>query len=691
MVIQHNISAMVAGEANRKNVSNLKKKTEKLSTGYKINRSADNASGLSISEKMRSQIRGLSQATNNSNDAISLIQTAEGGLQETEDVLQRMRELAVQSANGTYTDDDREQLQYEVGALKSEIDRISESTEYNEMKLLNGGTGMRFESCRFGTKTNEYGALYGSISENLPIGGGRIYVTSDIGGMYLKFTTGASGKGGENAFYSDEDGLVKQHIQINLVKGEIYTDAQIQKLIDEANIEKCSQAAPGRMSFKSDIGQIIGAECVTGVPAATPGTKFIIKEVPQTGTYNLSVSADNLAGTDKSVSVDNNGTVHINSNAGTYTNQEIVNGIDMNKLKDGLWNKGTIKKDCFHKDQYGNLLDPEPDDPTKSYWDVVGISIQSGYDPNSTDHSQLKVFVNYIDHHSANESVVVDSSEGSYAGVRQVAEGDLSSLLINSGSGTEGSSDYITFTADTYGRAEDYDSVVKNFVISTEQDMSPGKETVEVDNDTETATLHLATGTRYSNADIEKLLSTAGLNYKVSLTDKFSPDGSKDGSIYFNSTGTATANETIAGQGVGYESISDINDRIVFQIGANGTEDQKASMEIINASTAAIGVADVDVSTQNNANKSIDEIDNAIKTVSTYRAKMGALQNRMEHSVNSLNAANENLTASESHIRDTDIAAEMVEYQKDNILQQASQSMLAQANQQTNGVLSLLG
>ena len=78
MVIQHNISAMVAGEANRKNVSNLKKKTEKLSTGYKINRSADNASGLSISEKMRSQIRGLSQATNNSNDAISLIQTAEG-------------------------------------------------------------------------------------------------------------------------------------------------------------------------------------------------------------------------------------------------------------------------------------------------------------------------------------------------------------------------------------------------------------------------------------------------------------------------------------------------------------------------------------------------------------------------------------------------------------------------------------
>lgn len=166
MIIQHNLSAMIAGDANLRNVAGLKKKTEKLSTGYKINRAADNASGLSVSEKMRSQIRGLSQATNNANDAISLIQTAEGGLQETENILQRMRELAVQSANGTYTDEDREQIDFEVDALKSEIDRISESTEYNEMKLLNGGTGMKFEG-KHGAKTNEYGALYGSINEDL--------------------------------------------------------------------------------------------------------------------------------------------------------------------------------------------------------------------------------------------------------------------------------------------------------------------------------------------------------------------------------------------------------------------------------------------------------------------------------------------------------------------------------------------
>lgn len=514
--------------------------------------------------------------------------------------------------------------------------------------------------------------------------------------MWLKFTTGASGKGGENAYYEYDldrtQGELTQHITINLAAGQTYTDEQIQKLIDNANIEKCAPHAGGKMTFKSEIGQIKGAEAVTGGSAEVIGTRFIIKEVPFIFEYPLTVEFDYPPETNKSVTLDDNGIVHINYNVTEpYTNRDIVDGIDLNRLKEALWNNGTIKISCSHRDLEGNLLDPEPDDPTKSYWDVDDVFIAPDYDPDDYYLNPLKIHVRFIDHHSGFENITTDSSVGTVPGIRQTASGNLSSLLINTGSGTEGSSDYITFTADTYGKAEDYDSVVKNFVISTEQDMSPGKETVEVDKDTETATLHLATGTRYSNEDIERLLKKQGLNYKVELTDQFSPDGSKDGSIYFNTTGSVTINGTTAGQGVGNETIADANDRIIFQIGANGTEDQKASMEIVNASSAAIGVADADVSTQDSANRSIEDIDNAIKTVSTYRAKMGALQNRMEHSVNSLNVANENLTDAESRIRDTDMAAEMMEYQKNNILQQASQSMLAQANQQTNGILSLLG
>lgn len=264
MIIQHNMSAMIAGNANNKNVTGLKKRTEKLSTGYKINRAADNASGLAVSEKMRSQIRGLSQATNNANDAISLMQTAEGGLQETENILQRMRELAVQSANGTYTNEDREQLQLEVDALKGEIDRISESTEYNEMKLLSGEVKVSLETK---VPTNDYGARYGSINYDLDIGGGKISVASSIQGMWLKFTTGASGKGGENAFYEYDldrtQGELTQHITINLAAGQTYTDEQIQKLIDNANYPKNFETAPGKVLFKSEVGQIRAAEAET--------------------------------------------------------------------------------------------------------------------------------------------------------------------------------------------------------------------------------------------------------------------------------------------------------------------------------------------------------------------------------------------------------------------------------------------
>ena len=278
---------------------------------------------------------------------------------------------------------------------------------------------------------------------------------------------------------------------------------------------------------------------------------------------------------------------------------------------------------------------------------------------------------------------------GTVAGVRQTAEADLTSLLITPGSGTAGSSDYIKFTANTYGKATQYDSLVPEFTISTEQDLPAGEE--YVDTSSGAAFIHLATGTKYTNESIEKLLKDAGLDYTVELTDSHSPDGDKDGEIYFNNTGSIRVYERIAGQGVGLEDIADMKEELEFQIGANGVEDQKVGMDIVDASASAIGVADISVATQYDANKAIEKIDEAVKTVSTYRAAMGALQNRMEKTINSLNTANENLTSSESQIRDTDMAAEMVEYQKNNILQHASQSMLAQANQQTNGIPSLLG
>lgn len=138
MVVQHNMSAMNANRMLSGVASAQSKSTEKLSSGYRINRAADDAAGLSISEKMRSQIRGLNQASTNAQDGISLIQTAEGALNEQHSILQRMRELAVQASNGTETNDDREAVQNEIEQLQSELTRISDTTEFNTMKLLDG-------------------------------------------------------------------------------------------------------------------------------------------------------------------------------------------------------------------------------------------------------------------------------------------------------------------------------------------------------------------------------------------------------------------------------------------------------------------------------------------------------------------------------------------------------------------------
>ena len=156
MVVQHNLSAMNTSRQLNGVTSSLSKSTEKLSSGYKINRAADDAAGLSISEKMRSQIRGLNKASDNAQDGISLIQVAEGALNETHSILQRMNELATQAANDTNTSSDRKAIQQEVDQLTSEIDRIRSTTQFNTQNLLDG---------KFSKKNLQIGSLSGqSIS-----------------------------------------------------------------------------------------------------------------------------------------------------------------------------------------------------------------------------------------------------------------------------------------------------------------------------------------------------------------------------------------------------------------------------------------------------------------------------------------------------------------------------------------------
>lgn len=557
MVVQHNLNAINANNKMNINVSGTKKATEKLSSGYQINRAGDNAAGLAISEKMRSQIRGLSQATKNANDGISLIQTAEGGLNETHSILQRMRELAVQSANGTYQDDtDREAIQLEVDALKSEIDRIASSTEYNGMKLLDGSlggttTGTTDFGARYGVLISANTVVYGAnnkLKENLSLEGATL--TSSVNGVTVTLADTASGVGGENAQW-DATGTT---LTINLKAGQSYSQSQINDLIKNATMAKADAA----------------------------------------GTPQTSTPAD----------------VELKLKSGVFTFQ---------------------KAETFKTS----------------------------------------------------------------AGVRAASDDtDLVKYLINGTDQNDGYADTIKFTSNNYG--ED----TRKLKIAT--DVAAGKEWVATTtaNNEGTGikdgefTLHLATGVEYTEEDIQNLLKQAGLDYTVTLTDSKTPDGDK--TFYAQKVvaeADATAIEigkTTVGAGLGSDKLTGTGKGLTFQIGANGVEDQRVTLSVGDMSSTSIGVGGADVSTQDAANKAIDMVDSAVKTVSMQRAGLGALQNRLEYTVNNLTTTNENLTAAESQIRDTDMATEMINYTKNNILQQASQAMLAQANQQPQAILQLL-
>ena len=182
MVVQHNLTAMNSNRMLGLTQGTLSKSTEKLSSGYKINRAADNAAGLAISEKMRRQVRGLTQASTNAQDGISAVQTAEGALNEVHDMLQRMNELAVQAANDTNMTTDRKYIQSEIDALVSEIDRVANTTTFNEQSLLNGSfTGKKLQVGSEGAATQTITLSIGAMSAaKLSIDGTKIDVKSHL-------------------------------------------------------------------------------------------------------------------------------------------------------------------------------------------------------------------------------------------------------------------------------------------------------------------------------------------------------------------------------------------------------------------------------------------------------------------------------------------------------------------------------
>ena len=480
MVVQHNMQAMNASRMLNITAGQQAKSTEKLSSGYRINRAADDAAGLSISEKMRKQIRGLDQASTNAQDGVSAVQTAEGALTEVHSMLQRMNELATQAANGTNSDTDRQAIQDEIDQLTTEIDRVSETTKFNETYLLKGDGSEKSH------KVNVHDAGLDGVS------------------------------------FVDKGDTVEVTLK-TLNAGDKISIAGKQYTIG-------AQAA----------------DVTTAVGTPTKGDKITVGDTEYT--YEDGTSEDSAKA----------------------------------KVTAGWYKSGTD----FSKD-------------TKANFD--------------TQKKELVALA------TAGASVTVGSKTYNIIKDDTVADGvdDNDSSVITAGKA------YALQTAE----------IVKASSIGTD---------------------------------------TAATNATANN----------------NAHGTATTNFTINKGSVSYKDALSFN----LHVGADADMTNKLTVNVETMNSSNLGIKGLNVKDDTGiaATYAVDAIADAISKVSSQRSSLGAVQNRLEHTIDNLDNVVENTTSAESRIRDTDMADEMVKYSKNNILTQAGQSMLAQANQSTQGVLSLL-
>ncbi len=590
MIVQHNITAMNANRMLGTTTSALAKSTEKLSSGYRINRAADDAAGLTISEKMRKQIRGLDQASTNAEDGVSAVQTAEGALTEVHSMLQRMNELATQASNGTNSESDRQAIQDEISQLTTEIDRVAETTKFNETYLLKGdGTK--------GTKTlNAHDAgLAGKMVDN---GDGTSTFTADSLAVGDKVT----------------------------IAGKEYTIG--------ASADSADYAKKGDASVKP----VAAGDSVTSGNVTTTIVNKVTTDTAVGATW-----ADNDTFKDAE---GNTWTVATATNESTHT----VKAADIAKyLKDGC----TITANANNAKLNGTSVMDELGKNEVSITDTTGIAaLQGGI--------------------KAGDSVTVS---GKTKTVTAETPKTLDEIGKETALGTVATTVKIGSKSYKIGTSTDEDAgtITKDDFLAEIKD----GDKVTVGTNAYTAIVKAADDDLITIDEAYSKMAKELENASSIGTDKAA-------SVKNNGNGTFEITQGTV----------DVTNGLSFSlhVGADADMTNKINIDIDTMSAAGLGIKGLSVAGEDGsaATYAIDAIADAISTVSSQRSALGAVQNRLEHTIDNLDNVVENTTSAESRIRDTDMAEEMVTYSKNSILQQAGQSMLAQANQANQGVLSLL-
>jgi len=726
--INQNVLSIQTYGALESTSSRLEKSVEKLSSGLRINRAADDAAGLAISEKLRRQVKGLSRAILNAQDGVSMVQSAEGALNESHSILQRMRELALQAGNDTLTSNDRLEIQKEVNQLRDDLNRISNNTEFNTKKLLDGSQSALISSSSGAVKGIVVGDTDGGgdydVSIALVSGGVSEMQRSQIFTIQGDSSTLAKGTTQLQSiaqFYDSNSVFVLQNAQTITVSGN--SKSATITLDGQMTLDKLAAALQNALTSVSGLGvsgsqaQVIntGMTSLAGVggyvqlisgsigdqgKVSFAGDQSLLNSL---GMTTVRESENNLVELTLKDSFGNVTSTRTESNRATG----LLDGIDLTFASQAAQIAGTkgLEEGLKITAAGGETFTISAGDQT------VAVVIASG---NWTMEGLARAIETAAVSISGLTSTVVDGQlrinfEPTTTTIASTIaiSGATGALTLGFQNGTssgfvDGEKDnskavwgFSNYTLTT-GIAVTF-SVTDGVDIGTWAAYSTVSTCVAADM-VEFEAFQASANAVFSAANVDVRVDQIGgvMAFTALRVGQENVDNSSAilSQVTFNSDNTDSfsrlglSNGSTRGSGDKNFKVHIVDNKPQFQIGAD--EGQIMGISIGNMGADALGVDNLDMTNIDAASNSLSKINQAIDKVSSERSKLGAFQNRLEYAINNLNTAHTNMVSAESRIRDADIAQEMIEFTRNQIVSQSGTAMLAQANLVPQSVLTLL-
>ena len=711
-MINTNITSLNAQNNLTKSQASLTTSLQRLSSGLRINSAKDDAAGLAISEKMGAQLTGLNQATRNSNDGISMSQTAEGALSSISDSLQRIRELAVQSANGSNTDADRQSMQAESAQLLSEIDRVSTQTKFNGQALLDGS--VKNQQFQVGANAGETISFSIASANTAKLGSSdaaAITTAQNAGSTALKegafslngvmigpsiaaadraSTAAAAGSAIAKAAAvnakSDLSGVTAT-VNETVVAGTAMSAAATSGSVSINGVSITLNTTTDAASTRAAVVTAINAKKdQTGVTAVDTGDDKGGVQLRAADGRNIDMTLTTATNTGLAATSTNTGSITLNSDKAIAITSNLTGAAGTGGIKDAGLEVGTYDAQTAYASSTATTpttngasaitagdfkINGVLIGTSKAASDTASFSYQTTatvpIDSKSASGIAKAAAINAL---SEQTGVTAKANATVVQGNTSMATAAASSgtLVINGVSTAAISTGAVSTSANRKATVDAINAISgQTGVIATDSN-----------DDTKGVSLAAADGRNITAVQASGgglTASGTGLGFLMTAASTASPSSADMDLRTFTSTVTLSSTKEFT---------------VAAGTNSTGTAALNLKVGTYGGGRSGDSLSNVDISTQAGANKALVAIDNALTSVNAARANMGAIQNRFSAVVSNLQSTSENLTASRSRIRDADFATETASLTRGQILQQAGTAMLAQANSLPNGVMALL-